>query len=200
MAISKLLPTAITGHAVYLTVWLLVIPATRTNAQSSPNDPDPTRWINYAQPYYKLSVAENGVYRLTAADLQRAGVPVQQITPGSIQVFHRGVEQATYVDGEADGHFDTNDFLEFYGHRSDGAPDSLLYRPYTAQPHRYYSLFSDTTAYFLTWSTGAGQPAKRMAAYTDTTSNLVPETYHWAEELRLFTDNYPGWPLVCPKR
>ena len=174
--------------------------ATRTEAQPSPNDPDPTRWINYAQSYYKIPVAENGIYRLTATELQRAGVPVQQIRPSAIQLFHRGVEQAIYVDGEADGRFDAADFLEFYGQRNDGVPDSLLYQPYTAQPHPYYSLFSDTTAYFLTWSTGAGQPGKRMAAYTDTTSNLVPETYHWAEDLRLFTDNYPGWAAGLPQK
>lgn len=179
---------------------LLVIPATRTIAQSSPEDPDPTRWIKYTQSYYKLAIAENGIYRLTATELQRAGVPVQQITPGAIQLFHRGVEQAIYVEGEADGHFDAGDFLEFYGQRNDGAPDSLLYQPYSAQPHRYYSLFNDTTAYFLTWSTNVGQPGKRMAAYTDTTSNLVPEPYHWAEDLRLFTDNYPGWAAGLPQK
>jgi hypothetical protein len=200
LAISKLPYTAITGVAVVL---LIVFPV-RTQAQSSPNDPDPTRWINYDQPYYKIPIAENGIYRLTATELQQAGVPVQQITPGTMQLFHRGVEQAIYVDGEADGHFDTGDFLEFYGQRNDGAPDSLLYRPYTAQPHPYYSLFNDTTAYFLTWQLNlpnrAVQPGKRMAAYTDTTSNLVPETYHWAEELRLFTDNYPGWAAGLPQK
>lgn len=185
-------------------VLLLVILPVRTQGQSSPNDPDPTRWINYAQSYVKLSIAENGIYRLTAAELQQAGVPVQQITPGTMQLFHRGVEQAVYIEGEADGRWDAGDYLEFYGQRNDGAPDSLLYRPYTAQSHRYYSLFNDTTAYFLTWplnrSTGAGQPGKRMAAYTDTTSNLIPEPYHWAEDLRLFTDSYPGWPAGLPQK
>ncbi len=200
MAISKLPSTAISGVAVCLTAVLLVLFAAFAQAQSSPNDPDPTRWINYAQSYYKIPIAENGIYRLTVTELQRAGVPIQQITPGHMQLFHRGVEQAIYVDGEADGHLDTDDFLEFYGQRNDGAPDSLLYRPYSAQPHRYYTLFNDTTAYFLTWSTGAGQPGKRMAAYTDTTGNLVPESYHWAEDLRLFTDNYPGWPAGLPQK
>ena len=198
MAISKLPSVAIAGAIACFMVLLLVTLPTYTQAQSSLDDPDPTRWINYTQSYYKLSTAENGIYRLTTAELQRAGVPVQQIAPNTIQLFHRGVEQAIYIDGEADGRLDTGDYLEFYGQRNDGAPDSLLYRPYTAQPHRYYSLFNDTTAYFLTWqinqSIGAGQPGKRMAAYTDTSRNLVPETYHWAEDIRLFTDNYPGWP------
>ncbi|GAB2589897.1 hypothetical protein GCM10027190_43500 [Spirosoma areae] len=114
------------------------------------------------------------------------------------------MEQAIFVEGEADRRFDTGDFLEFYGRGNDGAPDSLLYaedrdavhRPplHTAQPHPYYSLFNDTTAYFLTWQPD-GKPGKRMAAYTDTASaGLTPEPYHWADELRLFTDDYPGWP------
>ena len=200
MAICKLPSPVITGVAVCFTAVLLVIFPVRTQAQSSPNDPDPTRWINYAQSYYKIPIAETGIYRLTTAELQQAGVPVQQITPNTIQLFHRGVEQAIYIDGEADGRFDAGDFLEFYGQRNDGAPDSLLYRPYTAQPHPYYSLFNDTTAYFLTWSTGLGQAGKRMAAYTDTTRNLVPEPYHWAEDLRLFTDNYPGWAAGLPQK
>ncbi len=204
MAISTLPSLAITGATVYAVLLLLVAGSTNTQAQSSTNDPDPTRWINYAQSYYKISVAENGIYRLTLADLQQAGVPVQQITPSTMQLFHRGVEQAIYVDGETDGRFDANDFLEFYGQRNDGAPDSLLYRPYTAHPHPYYSLFNDTTAYFLTWQlngpAGTGLPVKRMGAYTDTTHHLVPETYHWAEELRLFTDTYPGWPAGLPQK
>ena len=179
---------------------LLVIFPILTQAQSSPTDPDPTRWINYAQSYYKLSIAKNGIYRLTAAELQQAGVPVQQLTPNTIQLFHRGVEQSIYVEGEEDGHFNAGGFLEFYGQRNNGVPDSLLYRPHSAQPHQYYSLFNDTTAYFLTWSTGAGQSGKRMVTYTDTTSNLSPEAYHWAEDIRLFTDNYPGWPAGLPQK
>ena len=170
------------------------------SAQSTDNDPDPTRWITYAQSYFKIPIAENGLYRITATELTQAGVPVGQINPATLQLFHRGIEQAIYVEGEADGRFDPTDFLEFYGQRNDGTPDSLLYRPHSAQPHRHYSLFNDTTAYFLTWRLD-GQPGKRMTSYTDTSAaTLPPEPYHWAEEIRLFTDSYPGWAAGLPRK
>ena len=166
-------------------------------AQPVPGDPDPTRWITYTQTYVKLSIAQTGLYRITTAELQQAGIPTRQLDPTTLQLFHRGVEQAIYVAGEADRHLDDPDFIEFYGRANDGAQDSLLYRPTSAQPHIYYSLFSDTAAYFLTWRDG--QPGRRMAAYTDSIyTGLTAETYHWQEELRLFTDNYPGWAAGIP--
>ena len=162
-------------------------------SHSLPNDPDPTRWIQYDQSYYKIPIAQNGLYHITTAELQRAGVPIAQIDPTTVQLFRRGIEQAIYLAGEADHQFDPEDFLEFYGERNDGTSDSLLYRPNQAQPHPYYNLFNDTTAYFLTWNRN-GLSGKRMIVSTDTISaGLTPETYHWADELRLFTDTYPGW-------
>ncbi|SOD79909.1 putative type IX secretion system sortase PorU2 [Spirosoma fluviale] len=166
-------------------------------AQSGANSP--TRWINYAQPYIKIPITENGLYRITPVELRLAGVPTDRVNPKTVQLFHRGVEQAIFIEGEADGHFDASDFLEFYGRRNDGVADSLLYSPFSAQPHPYYSLFSDTTAYFLTWS--AGNIGKRMTGYADSSgAGLTPEPFHWAEDLRVFTDNYPGWPNgITPK-
>jgi hypothetical protein len=178
---------------------LPVLPLTGL-AQSAGSDPDPTRWINYAQTYYKISVADKGLYRLTNADLRRANIPLDRLNPTTIQLFHRGIEQAIDVAGQADGRFDTNDFMEFYGRGNDGLADSLLYQPASAQPHSYYSLFSDTTAYFLTWRLD-GKPGKRMAAYSATEkTTLLPEPFHWADDLRLFTDNYPGWPGGIPPK
>lgn len=179
---------------------LLASNALSIDAQSLSNDNDPTRWINYSQAYYKIPIAANGIYRISTAELRQAGVPVGQLDPRTIQLFHRGVEQAVFVAGEADTHLDTGDFLEFYGRGNDGVPDSALYRPTSAQPHTYYSLFNDTTAYFLTWRRD-GKPGKRIASYADTnTANLTPDAFHWAEDLRLFTDNYPGWAGGIPPK
>lgn len=178
---------------------LFIFSSVLLQAQSIGYDPDPTRWIVYSQTYFKIPIAQNGVYRISTAELQQAGVPVNQINPATLQLFHRGIEQAIYVEGETDQRFDADDFIEFYGRANDGAQDSLLYRPHSDQPHMYYSLFNDTTAYFLTWRDG--KPGKRMVAYTDTTyAGLAAETYHWEEELRLFTDNYPGWAAGIPPK
>ncbi len=183
-----------------LLIILLSFSTLPIHSQPVSTDPDPTRWINYSQTYYKIPIAAQGIYRITTAELQQAGVPVGQVDPRAVQLFHRGVEQAVYVEGETDGRFDTGDFLEFYGRGNDGISDSILYRPATAQPHRYYSLFNDTTAYFLTWRID-NNPGKRMVAYADTNATgLMPDVYHWAEELRLFTDTYPGWASGIPPK
>jgi hypothetical protein len=162
--------------------------------------PPSNEWINYKQTYVKIPVSQNGLYRLTAAELQQAGIPISTLDPTTVQLFHRGIEQAIYIAGETDHRFDPADFLIFYGQANDGAPDSLLYRPTSAQPHPYYSLFTDTTAYFLTWRLDS-QPGRRMTTYQDTDyASLPPERYHWAEELRLFTDTYPGYGAGIPPK
>ncbi|MDB5242802.1 MAG: hypothetical protein JWP57_3427, partial [Spirosoma sp.] len=149
-------------------------------------------WINYQQTYLKIPVAQGSIYRITTGELEKAGLSASTVDPTTIQLFHRGVEQALYVAGETDKRLDPGDYLEFYGRANDGAPDSLLYSPHSAQPHPYYSLFSDTTAYFLTWRLD-GKPGKRMASYTDLDyASLTPEPYHWEEELRVFTSTYPA--------
>ena len=164
------------------------------------SQPPGNEWINYQQTYLKIPVAQPGMYRMTSAELQKAGLPTATVDPTTIQLFHRGVEQAIYIEGEADKRIDAADFLEFYGQANDGVPDSLLYVPHSAQPHPYYSLFSDTTAYFLTWRLD-NKPGKRMASYTDTDyAGLTPEPYHWAEELRVFTEMYPGYAAGIPPK
>src|SRR4051812_30034372 len=87
-------------------------------------------WVSYNQPYYKISVATTGIYRLSYDQLQQAGVPVGNIDPRLLQVYHRGVEQAIYFKHDqspADNKFDSDEYLEFYGQRNDGELDSKLY-------------------------------------------------------------------------
>ena len=122
-------------------------------------------WINYDQSYLKVKTAEDGIYRLTYQQLMAAGFPVNSIDPRKIQLFHRGVEQAIEITGQADGAFNTGDLLYFYGKKNDGTLDAELYRPREAQPHQFHNIYSDTTAYFLTYRLDAGQ-GKRMVRET----------------------------------
>src|SRR6478736_5938224 len=96
----------------------------------------PNEWINFSQPYFKIPVTKDGIYRLRYTDLQTAGFPVNS-DPRFIQLFHRGMEQSIYVKGQGDAVFNASDYIEFYGQKNDGTLDSILYRPSTLQPHRY---------------------------------------------------------------
>ena len=145
-------------------------------------------WIQYQQPYLKIPVARDGIYRISHDDLQQAGFPIVA-PPASIQVFHRGVEHAIHVNGEGDGVFNPGDYIEFYGQQNDGAPDSTLYAQPTYQPHKLYNIFTDTTAYFLTYGGTAG---KRMEAFAVTPQG-IPESYHHAEKILILKQSYsPG--------
>lgn len=153
-------------------------------------------WVAYNQRYYKISVAATGIYRLTYDQLQEAGVPVNSIDPRLIQIFHRGEEQAIYFKHDqlpADNKFDTGEYLEFYGERNDGEMDSKLYQPALSQPHKYYNLYSDTSAYFLTVNP-LPVLGKRMEPFDEVNSSSIPkETSHSQERLQILTAEYsPG--------
>jgi hypothetical protein len=144
-------------------------------------------WINYSQSYYKIPVGEDGIYRLTYSDLQEAGFPVDVVDPGFIQLFHRGVEQAIYVEGETDSRFDVADFIEFFGRRNDGTLDAGLYNP-GAQPHSYHNIFSDTTSYFLTIGPTSG---KRMSLISGANpDNILPAPFVENEILLVAKEQY----------
>jgi hypothetical protein len=144
-------------------------------------------WINDQQIYFKIPVAQNGLYRVTQTQLEAAGFPVH-LDPRNLQLFHRGTEQAIHVEGESDGVFDPADYLEFYGIKNDGTTDTELYQPTTVQPHTYYNLFSDTTWYFLTWNAGAS--GKRMEQRWENNVGLPAETSHLQDHVQAFGDHY----------
>ena len=144
-------------------------------------------WVNFALTYYKINTGANGIYRLTYTNLNNVGFPVGQDNQ-RIQLFHRGQELAIYVE-DANGNdlFDAGDFIEFYGQVNDGTLDAALYQPASAQPHAYYNLYSDTTAYFITHNPAA--TGKRIANLAPFTGGTI-DTYHFSELISLYTSDY----------
>jgi hypothetical protein len=139
-------------------------------------------WINYSQDYYKVKVWQKGIHRISSQNLMLAGLSTATIDPRKIQVWRNGVEQYVYVQGENDGVFDVNDFIEFYGYPNDGWLDSSLYGSLNApnwQPTPGYSLFTDTAVYFLTVSSNNG---KRVAMATDTLSSPYTPSQYFIKE------------------
>lgn len=147
-------------------------------------------WIRFNQPYFKIPIDKDGIYRLNYTDLQSAGFPVATVDPRRIQVFHRGVEQHIWVEGEIDAVFDPTDYIEFYGKRNDGVSDAELYPSTAEQPHQYYNLYSDTTAYFLTINSTA-QQGLRMEIFSEINNTGIPtEIFHHDQKLKVLTTQY----------
>ncbi len=162
-----------------VSVFFLLLFAVCTSGQSG------NEWIQYSQIYVKVPVAADGLYRVSYQSLQQAGFPVET-NPARFQLFHRGSEVAIHVEGENDGVFGPGDYVEFYGRRNDGTLDSTLYADPDHQPHRYYNLYNDTTAYFLTAGSFDG---KRMSLSSGSLQGQ-PESFHNAERLLVLDQDY----------
>jgi len=145
-------------------------------------------WIQFSQEYYKISLATDGIYRLSYDDLTNAGFLDSSFDPRKIKLFHRGVEVAIYVEGQSDLVFDPVDFIEFYGQKNNGTQDEELYLNPSLQPHKYYNLFSDTSAYFLTVDL-SGQNGKRMESLQPFTG-AIRDDYYNEIVLKVYSDEY----------
>ncbi len=147
-------------------------------------------WINYNQSYYKFPVVQNGVYRLTHAQLLAAGVPLSNINnPRNFQVFGRGEEVALYVHNESSGVFSSTDYIEFYGMNNDGWLDARLYESPDNVGNKYYSLFTDTAYYYLTWNSLINN--KRVSLQTATNyADFTESPYFWYDSKSVFSNMY----------
>lgn len=106
---------------------------------------------------YKLMVDEDGIYRVTYAELEAAGIPVATLDPRTLALHTQGTEVALYVPGEADGTFDPDDTIVFYGQKME-------------------TMVTDTNVYWLTWG---GANGLRMAEVdgAPTGSGTVPQSF-----------------------
>ncbi|MFO7789304.1 MAG: C25 family cysteine peptidase [Bacteroidales bacterium] len=147
-------------------------------------------WIDYDQKYYRVSVTEDGMYRIPYQALVNSGFPAGQIDPRWIQLFHKGEEQYIYIEGEGtNGIFDPDGYIEFYGKRNRGYRDTALFDEPENCINPDHSLFSDTASYYLTWNNSTNN--RRMTVETDDdfaaySSHLSP----WC--VRHIRENYTG--------
>jgi hypothetical protein len=141
---------------------VFVLLGIQTHAQNYSND-----WIDFTnnqeyskQQYYKFRVSKEGIYRIPADSLIKAGIPVKTSTnPAntidvrSLQLFCRGQEQYIAVEGASNGVFNSGGYIEFYGQPNDGWFDEKMYITPQSQTNPRHSLVTDTATYFLTWNT-----------------------------------------------
>lgn len=134
-------------------------------------------WIDFSKTYYRINVAEDGIYRIPAATLNNAGFPLQSVPATQFRLYHNGKQTSVYTS--TNGLLGSTDFIEFYGQKNRSELDSFLFdNPAAEMLNPWYSLFNDTAAYYLTWET-TGTPL-RIAAQTNDLNNLPPkEAFCW---------------------
>lgn len=150
-------------------------------------------WINYNQTYYKFTVIKEGIYRIPQSVLANAGLA--NVPAEHFQLWRNGEEQPIFVSNQT-GIMGTADFIEFYGLRNDGKPDKKLYRKPQFQPSDYYSLVSDTSAYFLTVN-ASGTNKHFQTAVNNVAANTLPaEKYFMNKRSYYYHDMInPGYAI-----
>lgn len=144
-------------------------------------------WIDYDKNYYRIDVAEDGIYRIPQALLlQQDSLNVDSIAASQYQLWHAGRQVPMYVS--TSGPLQASDYLEFYGQRNRSELDRPLFEKPDSMLNPWYSLYTDTAAYYLTW----GDPGETSLRYNDVANDLsnppAPEAWYWGEAVYFFTD------------
>ena len=149
--------------------------------------------------WFKIAVTQTGVYKIDQAFLTAHGISTTEITPASIKVFGNGAgmlpepnsttrfddlqELSIEVIGEADGTFDSGDYILFYGESQSqwhlNSSTNVFY--HTINP------YSDTTFYFLTFGGATGKRvADRASSASVPTDNVTTFDDHQFHEKDLY--------------
>ena len=145
-------------------------------------------WIDFTKEYLKIRVAEEGVFEIQPSDIDNAGFSSSTIDPRSFKLYYRGVEQKILVEGESDGSFTADDRILFFGKPNDGSLDTELYTDPTGQPHNFRSLYTDSSAYFLTWRGNAG--IRTSDFYDSNYSGLSADPFFEYKETQTFENQW----------
>ena len=134
--------------------------------------------------WYKVSVTESGIHKITQAELASMGIDVASIDPKHIRIYgltggmlpenlntfrYDDLQQlAIHVEGEEDGDFGSSDFVLFYGR----SPHVWKYNEVNDRMDKHLNLYADKSYYFITTDLGAGKRIETL-----TSSGLEPNNY-----------------------
>uniref|UniRef100_UPI00359451A9 putative type IX secretion system sortase PorU2 n=1 Tax=Persicitalea sp. TaxID=3100273 RepID=UPI00359451A9 len=145
-------------------------------------------WIDYDQPYFKITIPKAGIYQISATELDAAGFRTSLAQKDYIQLWHRGREVAVRVVGGNDGKLGSAGYVEFFSPGNTGEQDSLVYRPYSARPPTTFSLYSDDAYYFLTVS--ATRKGKRVQEISFINTAAKPEKFHLERQVKEYQEEW----------
>ena len=146
--------------------------------------------------WYRLSVAQEGVYKLDYSTLKAMGVNMGSLNPNQIRIFgnpsgalpeKNGVsryddlsEVALYVSGAEDGAFDENDCVLFYGQ------ESTRWKLGSDKYTRERNYYTDSTYYFLCVNSGSDglRVENKESLSVEDVTTIVTEfpDFQWHEE------------------
>ncbi|MDQ6478910.1 C25 family cysteine peptidase [Dyadobacter sp. LHD-138] len=153
--------------------------------------PYSNNWLKdqYNQPFVKVKVTSNGVYKIPISSLP---AEFRTVNSSRLQLWHRG-SQIDIISAD-------NSEIIFYGVLNDGQSDELLYRSSITQPsinsrtNPYVSIYSDVSAYFLTIGPKDGNRALKISKDLD--KGLTSDPYHLQTDILKFVEHYSHSPSI----
>ncbi|MGB9591350.1 MAG: C25 family cysteine peptidase, partial [Candidatus Kryptoniota bacterium] len=104
-----------------------------------------------SNPRYKITITEDGIYRISYETLHTLGFPLDSIDPRTFSMTNQGRPVAIYVD-DSGGHpdkFEPGEFILFYGQHFDGTYLASLYADEAKQWRKQFIHPSSTV---INWS------------------------------------------------
>ncbi|MDX1942360.1 MAG: C25 family cysteine peptidase [Saprospiraceae bacterium] len=128
-------------------------------------------WIRYDHPYFKVPVAQDGIYRIHFEALTAQGVQLGSLS--NAQVYCLGEQIPIYI-GE--------NYIEFFGRKNRGELDRFLYKNGESDMlNPEYSMFTDTAAYYLTFTNEAQLLLRYENKVNDLNNSPAKEEWFWQE-------------------
>ena len=124
----------------------------------------------------KITIVGDGIYTITGADIEAAGLPLNQLPPQTLTMMHRGQPIATHFIGNNDALFEADEAIQFYGWAFDGP--------------RYEKQFIQDNIFWL-WSSEPSNKIELLANEVDTNA-----TQNWVTEIMIIApenDFFSGW-------
>lgn len=156
--------------------WRVEVPEASSNPfAESPN------WV-------KVTVPEDGAYRITYQDLRKLGVNPREIDPRTLKLMYVGErvpeepipdtlsEWSIYVHGEEDAVFNRYDYIVFFGRGANHW--NFSERRFEVNP------YIEENVYWLTWGGKVGKRAASRAAYPSEVEPLktAPTILHFEDD------------------
>lgn len=147
------------------------------------------QWLKPGKTYLKLSVAEDGLYRISQKEMATFGLKPADIIGDHAEIWHMGKQIP--LQTSTSQLFSENDYILFYGKGHVLEMDTFLFRDWKSDMlHNRYSFITDTNAYYVTFDPVT--PKNRMDIRTVDVNNpqyqYVPFYQH--EEKILYTEHF----------
>lgn len=177
--------------ALILSIALLVTKPTSAQMWNGVDTLYGNEWIDYSLRYFKFKTSKEGMHRIPFSTLNQvfaqAGLSAASVPGSQFKMFHMGKEVPIFVS--SNNSFGSGDFIEFEGKINRGELDAFLYKTTSSHINPYKSLFTDSSAFFLTFEPGAHL---RLTTTANNLSNLPAAEVSFSHETFVALNNYLG--------